>query len=292
MTALPAKVAGVPHIAVATPPHADSDGLPPDTTLAACEIAGVSEVYAMGGAQAIAALAFGTETVKRVDKIAGPGNMYVNVAKRLLYGTVGIDALAGPSEVAVLADEEADAESAAADVLAQCEHDAQASALVATHSPLFAARFIQAVEKQLAGLPRHEFAEKALQANGFVVQTRSVEESAEVVSLYAPEHLHLLVRDPWAVLPWIENAGAILMGAYTSAPLGDYLAGPSHSLPTAGCARFASPLGVDDFVKRTSLLQFDRSAATQFAPLVARFAEAEGLEAHARAALHAVSERL
>lgn len=284
MTCVPARVAGVPSVALATPPG--SNGLPPDATLAAAFIAGVSEVYAMGGAQAIGALAYGTESVVRVHKILGPGNLYVNLAKRHVFGIVGIDSLAGPSEIAVLADEDADPQTAAADVLSQCEHDANGSALVATHSARFAQGFLAALETQLATLDRRDIAAKALASNGFLVQTQSQEDSARVVSQYAPEHLHLVVRDPWALLPQIENAGAVLIGPYTSAPLGDYVAGPSHTLPTAGCARFASPLGVDDFVKRSSILAFGRNAAEKLSPLAATFADAEGLDAHARAARH------
>ena len=283
MAGIPAAVAGVTEIALATPPSEDT-GLPPDATLAACKVAGITEVYAMGGAQAIAALAYGTESVPRVDKIVGPGNVYVNLAKRLLYGTVGIDMLAGPSEVAILADADADPEAAAADILTQCEHDKNASALIATPSESFAAAVQAAVAQQLETLPRAAFARAALEANGFVVVTESLEQAAQIVSFYAPEHLHIDVRDPWTILGSIENAGAILLGPHSSAPLGDYMAGPSHTLPTAGCARFASPLNVDDFVKKTNLLAFSASAADALAEDAARFAEFEGLEGHARAA--------
>ena len=283
MAAIPAAVAGVQEIALATPPGSET-GLPPDATLAACVVAGVTEVYAMGGAQAIAALALGTATVPRVDKIVGPGNVYVNLAKRLLYGTVGIDMLAGPSEVALLADADADPDAAAADILTQCEHDKNASALIATPSESFSAAVQAAIERQLETLPRAEFARAALKNNGFVVVTESLEQAAQIVSLYAPEHLHIDVRDPWAILGLIENAGAILLGPHSSAPIGDYMAGPSHTLPTAGCARFASPLNVDDFVKKTNLLSFSAQAADALAGDAARFAEFEGLEGHARAA--------
>ncbi|HVK07117.1 MAG TPA: histidinol dehydrogenase [Armatimonadaceae bacterium] len=283
MAAIPAVVAGVGSVALASPPGRES-GLPADATLTAAHLAGVREVYAMGGAEAVAAFAFGTESVPRVDKIVGPGSIYVNLAKRFVYGTVGIDMLAGPSEVAILADGAADPAAAAADILAQCEHDSNSSALVATDSEEFAAELGRAIEQGLSTLPRAAIVRKALAANGFLVQTRDVRESADVVSLYAPEHLHVDVEDPWAILPNITNAGAILIGKHASASLGDYLAGPSHTLPTAGCARFASPLNVDDFVKKTSLIYFDGPAAEALQGAAATFAEFEGLEAHVRAA--------
>ncbi len=283
MAAIPAQVAGVSAIALATPPFSTT-GLPPDATLAACLIAGVTEVYAMGGAQAIAAFAYGVESAPRVDKIVGPGNVYVNLAKRLVYGVVGIDMLAGPSEVAILADAAADPESAAADILTQCEHDKNASALIASPSLEFLIAVQAAIEAQLETLPRADIARAAITNNGFIVRTESVEKAAEVVSLYAPEHLHIDVRDAWSILGRIENAGAILLGPFSSAPLGDYMAGPSHTLPTAGNARFASPLNVDDFVKKTSLLSFSADASRALSMDAARFADFEGLEGHARRA--------
>lgn len=283
MAAIPAKTAGVPEIALATPPDAGT-GVPPDATLAACLVAGVTEVYAMGGAQAIAAFAYGTESVPRVDKIVGPGNVYVNLAKKLLYGTVGIDMLAGPSEVAILADADADPESAAADILTQCEHDRHSSALIASPSRGFLDAVQAAIARQLETLPRAEIVRAAIQNNSFAVLTETLEEAAEIVSLYAPEHLHIDIRDNWAILGLIENAGAILLGPHSSAPLGDYMAGPSHTLPTAGNARFASPLNVDDFTKKTSLISFSADAAQNLSADAARFADFEGLEGHARRA--------
>ena len=288
MAAIPALVAGVPSVALATPPNHET-GLPPDATLAAAQVAGVTEVYAMGGAQAIGALAYGTQSIERVDKVVGPGNLYVNLAKRLVYGTVGIDMLAGPSEIAVLADDTADPAIAAADILAQCEHDTHCSALVVTPSEAWAQRLMGEIECQLETLPRAEIVRRALEANGFVVITRDVSEAALVVSLYAPEHLHIVTADPWGILSRIENAGAILIGPHTSAAIGDYLAGPCHTLPTAGCARFSSPLHVDDFMKKSSVLYFDHAAAAALSPAAQVFATFEGLEAHARAA--AVSSR-
>lgn len=282
MAAVPARVAGVGQIVVATPPG--PNGNVPDATLAAARLAGVTDVFAMGGAYAIAALAYGTETIARVDKIVGPGNVYVNLAKRLVYGVVGIDLLAGPSEVLALADDSADAGAIAADILTQTEHDRHSSAALVTPSREVVQKVLAEIETQLADLPRADIVRAALQNAGFVVQTRDLAEAAEVASLYAPEHLHLVVRDPWALLPLIRNAAAILMGAHSSAPLGDYLAGPSHTLPTAGSARFASPLNVDDFVKKTSLIALEPDAAARLAPLAATFADFEGLPAHARAA--------
>lgn len=282
MSAIPAGVAGVREIALATPPG--RDGRVPDATLAAARIAGVGTVYKMGGAQAIAALAYGTESVARVDVVAGPGNLYVNLAKRMVCGAVGIDLLAGPSEVCVLADDGADPAVAAADILAQTEHDALCSALVVTPSDAFA-RAVQAeIERQIPSLERAGIVRRALEQNGFLVRTRTLEEAAETASLFAPEHLHLDVRDPWSLLGKIENAGAILIGGQTSAPLGDYLAGPSHTLPTAGCARFASPLGVDAFLKRTSLIYLSEAAAGELSEAAATLARFEGLDAHERAA--------
>jgi histidinol dehydrogenase len=283
MTAIPAVVAGVAEIALSTPPGRDT-GLPPDATLAACGLAGVTEVFAIGGAQAIAAMAYGTESIRRVDKIVGPGNVFVNTAKRQVYGTVGVDMLAGPSEVAVLADATADPAAAAADVLTQCEHDPNSSALIATPSAKFAEGVLEELEHQQASLPRAGITREALARNGFLVVTETLVEAAEVVSLYAPEHLHIDVEDPWSILGRIENAGAILLGRHASAPLGDYVAGPSHTLPTAGCARFASPLSVEDFVKRTSLVSFTAEAAAPLAEAASVFAAFEGLEGHVRAA--------
>lgn len=283
MTAIPASVAGVEAVAVATPPNRET-GLPPDATLAACRIAGVNEVYRMGGAQAIGALAYGTASVPAVDKIVGPGNVYVNTAKRLVYGTVGIDSLAGPSEVAALIDDSVEPETVAADIIAQCEHDPLNSALLVSPSEAILSAVLAEIERQLETLPRAEVVRKALEQHSFVVRTDSLAEAAAVVSVFAPEHLHLDVRDPWGILGSIRNAGAILIGPYTSASLGDYVAGPSHTLPTAGGARFDSPVSVDTFCKRSSVLYFSRETAQPLAEDAALLAEFEGLEAHARAA--------
>ena len=287
MAAIPASVAGVPSIALATPPG--RNGLPPDATLAATHIAGVSEVYAMGGAQAVAAFAFGTESVAAVMKIVGPGNRFVNAAKRLLYGTVGIDMLAGPSEVAVLADEAASPETVAREILAQTEHDPLNSALLATPSETLARDTILEIENQLRGLPRAGIIRNALRDFGYIVLTDTLDAGVAVVNNYAPEHLHLLVREPWAVVPAIENAGAILIGAASAAALGDYVAGPCHTLPTAGASRFSSPLNVDDFVKKTNIIALGESVAWQLAPAAVIIAEAEGLAAHAASAQHVLN---
>ncbi|MES2458941.1 MAG: histidinol dehydrogenase [Armatimonadota bacterium] len=284
MTTIPAFVAGVRSVALVTPPQSDT-GLPPDGTLAAAHLAGVTEIYGVGGAQAVGALAYGTNSVPRVDKIVGPGNVFVNLAKRLVYGTVGIDMLAGPSEIGVLADDTTDPEAAAADILAQAEHDALTSAVIATPSRAFADAVTAALLRQVKTLPRADIAVRALQSQGYLILTKTLEEAADVVSLYAPEHLHVDVAEPWEIIGRIENAGAILLGPHTSASHGDYIAGPSHTLPTAGCARFASPLSVDDFLKRTSLLYLGKEASARLAPSAARFAALEGLEAHRRAAL-------
>ena len=283
MAATPARVAGVEEVVLATPPQRET-GLPPDATLAAAHLAGVSEVYAMGGAQAVGAMAYGTESVKRVDKIVGPGNVYVNLAKKMVYGTVGIDMLAGPSEVAVLADERADPAHAAREIMAQCEHDAHSVALVVGTSAAFLDAVRDEWERVLPTLPRHAILAASWE-NACFVLARDLDEAANVVNAFAPEHLHLLTQNNWEVVGKIRNAGAVLLGPHTSAPLGDYLAGPSHTLPTAGCARFASPLNTDDFVKKISLLAFSEASAVKLAPLVETFARAEGLEAHARAAV-------
>ena len=282
MAATPARVAGVQEVVLASPPQRDT-GLPPDGTLAAAHLAGVNEVYAVGGAQAVGAMAYGTETLRRVDKIVGPGNVYVNLAKKIVYGTVGIDMLAGPSEVAVLADEGADAAHAAREIMAQCEHDALSVALVVGTSSAFLDAVQSEWERVAPTLPRHAILEAAWK-NACFVLARDLNDAAHVVNAFAPEHLHLLTGDNWGLVGKIRNAGAVLLGPHTSAPLGDYLAGPSHTLPTAGCARFASPLNTDDFVKKISLLAFSEEAAQKTGPLVETFARAEGLEAHARAA--------
>lgn len=283
MVGIPATVAGVKEIALTTPPSKET-GLPPDGTLAAAFLAGITEVYAVGGAQAIGALAYGTSSVPRVDKIVGPGNVYVNLAKRQVFGTVGIDMLAGPSEVAILADGTVDAETAARELICQTEHDPLNSALVATSDAAHLAAIQAAVERQLTDLPRAEVVRRALAERSFAAITTTLDEAIALVNAYAPEHLHVLCADPWSLVSRIENAGAILLGPHSNAALGDYAAGPSHTLPTAGCARFASPLNVDDFLKKSSLIHFDAPTAHALAEIATTFGRYEGLEGHARAA--------
>ncbi len=284
MVGVPAKVAGVKEIALTTPPSKET-GLPPDGTLAAAALAGITEVYAIGGAQAIGALAYGTESVPRVDKIVGPGNVYVNLAKRQVFGTVGIDMLAGPSEVAVLADATTDPETAARELICQTEHDPLNSALLVSTSEPIAEAILAAIERQLADLPRADIVRRALSERSFLALTKDLTQAIAVVNAYAPEHLHVLCTEPWATLPHIDNAGAILLGPHSNAALGDYVAGPSHTLPTAGCSRFASPLNVDDFLKKSSVLHFDAATASALSEIAQTFGRYEGLEGHARAAV-------
>ncbi|MBC8141503.1 MAG: histidinol dehydrogenase [Armatimonadetes bacterium] len=284
MATIPAQVAGVPSIALATPPG--KNGLPPDATLAAAQIAGVSEVYAMGGAQAVAALAFGTESVASVVKIVGPGNRFVNLAKRLLFGTVGIDMLAGPSEVGVLCDDTANVVSIATEIIAQTEHDPLNSALVVSTSQAIADALPAEIERQLSDLPRAEVVRAALTKFGYLVFAPDLPDAIAVINDYAPEHLHVYLHDPWRAVPMIENAGAILIGEASTAALGDYVAGPCHTLPTAGNARFSSPLHVDDFQKKTSIIALGSAVAAELAPAALSIATFEGLEAHARSARH------
>jgi histidinol dehydrogenase len=280
MNVLPARVAGVAEIALCTP--GGRDGAVPAAVLAAARLTGVTEVYRLGGAQAVAALAYGTESVRPVDKIVGPGNVYVATAKRLVFGLVGIDMLAGPSEVLVLSDGSAPAAWIAADLLAQAEHDGLASAICVT-SQAPHARAVQAeVERQLAELPRAETARQALCRYGAVIVVPDLRAGVALAAAVAPEHLELVVSDPWALLPAVRNAGAIFLGPHTPEAAGDYLAGPSHVLPTAGSARFGSPLSVEDFVQRSSLVALMPAALTAWRDPIARLARLEGLEAHAR----------
>lgn len=287
MNVIPAKVAGVGEIVMATPPM--RDGTVCANTLAAARIAGVDRIYRMGGAQAVAALAFGTETVPRVDKITGPGNIWVAAAKREVFGYCGIDSIAGPSEVLVVADGNADARFAAADMLAQAEHDAadgvKASAMLVTDSPALAQRVVTELERQLARLNRRESAARALEEYGAVMLVRSLGEAMELANEIAPEHLELLVDDPLRLLGRVRNAGAVFLGPGSPEPLGDYMAGPNHILPTGGTARFFSPLSVDDFVKKTSVIYHSMDRLRGVCADIAAFAMSEGLDAHARSAL-------
>ncbi len=276
MSAIPAAVAGVPRIVLATP-------RPTPEVLAAAELSGVTEVIDAGGAQAIGALAYGTSTIARVDKIVGPGNIYVACAKRLVFGLVDIDGIAGPSEILVVADDEADPEIVAADLLSQAEHDEDAYALLVTLSRAQAERVRAAVERQLATLPRRAVAEASLRAHGACFVAGDLDEAARVADRLAAEHLALAVGEPEALFDRIGAAGAVFLGAFTPEAAGDYAAGPSHVLPTGGAARFTSPLGVYDFVVRTSIIRYEREAIRAQADLLEALARLEGLEAHARA---------
>jgi histidinol dehydrogenase len=282
MNAVPAQVAGVRRIAIATPPGT-LERVP--AVAAVIDELGIREVYRVGGAQAIAAFAFGTETVPRVDKIVGPGNIYVAIAKKLVYGSVGIDSIAGPTEVVVLADETADARFVAADLLAQAEHDKEASAICVTTSLSFAREVSREVERQIQSLERREIAQSSIDTYGAVFVVESLEDGCGLVNTIAPEHLELMTADDERAAEMIENAGAIFFGAWSSEPVGDYLAGPNHVLPTVGTARFSSPLGVYDFLKRQSVIRYSRESLEKQAGLIAAMADAEGLTAHKRAVL-------
>ncbi len=283
MSAIPARVAGVREIALVTPPQREG-ALPADVILAAAAIAGVDEVYVLGGAQAIAALAYGTETIPRVDKIVGPGNLFVTLAKQQVYGVVGIDGLAGPTETVIIADDTARPEWVAADLLAQAEHDVLAAAILLTPSPALAHQVQQAVARQAETLPRREILALSLAERSGIVLTRDLEEAVTLSNAYAPEHLNLVVADPWRWVEKIESAGGIFVGERSYEVLGDYAAGPSHVMPTGGSARFASPLNVWDFVRLISLVALDPQTAEEVGRVSACLARAEGLEAHARAA--------
>jgi histidinol dehydrogenase len=279
---IPARVAGVREIVLVSPPSADKSLNA--AVLAAARVAGVTEAYRVGGAQAIAALAYGTDTIRRVDKIVGPGNLYVALAKSRVFGDVGIDMMAGPSEVVVVADESADATFVAADLLAQAEHDPMARAVLLTPSRGLIDRVAREVERQLGALPRREIAGAALQSHGALVLTRTLEEAVEVVNLLAPEHLELQVEDPEALLPLVRSAGAVFLGRFTPEVVGDYVAGPNHVLPTGGTARFASALGTEDFVKRMSVIQYAQAGLREAGPHLAELARVEGLDGHGAAA--------
>jgi histidinol dehydrogenase len=279
MNVVPAQVAGVERIVVATPPRALAEN--PAVAAALVEL-NVTEVYAVGGAQAVAALAFGTETVPRVDKITGPGNRYVAAAKKLVYGAVGIDSIAGPSEVVVVADETARADWIAADLLAQAEHDEEASAVLLTTSDELAARVAAEVGRQAHALSRAATIRRSLSDYGAIIVVADMGEACAVVNRLAPEHVEIVARDEEGIAARVRRAGAIFLGAQTPEAVGDYFAGPNHVLPTGGAARFSSALGVYDFVTRTSLLRYTREELRRAAPLIAALAAAEGLDAHAR----------
>ncbi len=283
MNAIPAKIAGCSFIAMVSPPGRDGRIAAP--ILAAARMAGVDRVYRCGGAQAIAALAYGTGSIPRVDKIVGPGNAYVAEAKRQVFGRVAIDMIAGPSEILVLSDGESDPEWVAADLLSQAEHDKMASAVLVTTSMDHALAVEKELERQLKVLPREAIARASLENNGRIIVTEDLAEAVEAANDLAPEHLELCVAEPEKLLPLVKNAGSVFMGRYCPESLGDYLAGPNHILPTGGTARFSSALGVDDFVKKIQFTCYTAEALDQVAEDIGVFARAEGLEAHARAAL-------
>ncbi len=281
MNVLPAKVAGVEKIVMCTPPG--KDGALNPAILVAAKEAGVNEVYRVGGAQAIAAMAFGTGTIPKVDKIVGPGNIYVNMAKRIVFGYCDIDMFAGPSDITVVADETANPVFVAADMLSQAEHDVLSSSVLVTASEKLAAEVLKEIERQFAYLDRKEILEKSLADCCAIVITDGLEESIDVANAIAPEHLELCIEEPFNALGSIKNAGAIFLGHYASEPLGDYFAGPNHVLPTSGTARFFSPLNVGEFIKKSSVISYTRKGLENVKDDVILFAEAEGLTAHANA---------
>ena len=278
MNAVPAKVAQVPRLVMATPPAAETKIN--SAVLVAAQEAGVDEIYRVGGAQVIAALAFGTETFPKVDVITGPGNIYVTLAKKMVYGTVGIDSLAGPSEVLIIADGEANPTYVAADLLAQAEHDPMAAAILLTTDAELAKSVQSRVQKQLQNHPRRTLTEKAIAHYGLIVVVNSLEAAADLSNLFAPEHLELVVSDPWTVLESIRHAGAVFLGHSTPEAVGDYLAGPNHTLPTSGAARYASALGVETFMKYSSLVQYSPSALNKMSDAIETLAQTEGLHSH------------
>lgn len=282
MDAIPAKIAGVGEIVMVTPPNREGKVNP--AILAAAYVAGVDTIFKVGGAQAIAALAYGTESIPKVDKIVGPGNAYVAEAKKQVYGLVSIDMIAGPSEIMIVADGKSDPREIAADLLSQAEHDRMASAVLATDDAVFAERVQAEVERQIALLPRQEIARASIDTNGKIIVTASIEEAIRTVNEIAPEHLEICVDNPFDYLGAVRHAGSVFLGRNCPEALGDYLAGPNHTLPTSGTARFSSPLSVDDFIKKTQYTYFTREALAAVACDVAAFAEKEGLSAHARSA--------
>jgi histidinol dehydrogenase len=281
MNVIPAKTAGVDRIVMVSPPG--RDGKLPAGVLVAADIAGVKEIYKVGGAQAIAALAYGTETIKPVDKITGPGNIYVALAKREVFGDVAIDMIAGPSEIGILADETARANEIAADLLSQAEHDPRACAVLVTTSRPLAEDVQNEVYKQLSQLPRKEIATQAIENFGAIYVAADIEEAVAAINQLAPEHLEIVTENPVELLGKIKHAGAIFLGRYSSEPVGDYFAGPNHVLPTNGTARFSSPLSVEDFQKKSSIILYSEKAMNDNGAKIAEFARLEGLEAHARA---------
>ena len=278
MCVIPAKIAGVKEIVMVTPPSKEEAN---KTILAAAYIAGVDKIYLMGGAQAVAALAYGTETVPKADKIVGPGNIYVATAKRLIYGAADIDMIAGPSDILIVADDSANYKYLAADLLSQAEHDALASSILITVSMETAELVQKETERQLNNLPRKEIAGKAIENNSAIIVCENMDKAVELANEFAPEHLEVSARDPMTYIGKIDNAGSVFLGNYSPEPLGDYYVGPNHVLPTLGTARFFSPLSVDSFVKKSSFMYYTKSAFERSADDVIMFAESEGLKAHA-----------
>ena len=279
MNAVPAKVAGVEEIVMVTPPN--EDGTISDVILAAAKIAGVTKIFKVGGAQAVAALSYGTETIPAVYKIVGPGNIFVAMAKKMVFGEVAIDMVAGPSEVLIISDDSSDPVHIAADLLSQAEHDKLAACILVTTSEELAKSVAVEIESQLAELPRQEIARESINNNGRIIIAKSIEEAILISNEIAPEHLELAVMDPFALLSKIKNAGSIFLGHNTPEPLGDYLAGPNHTIPTSGTAKFASTLSVDDFIKKSSVIYYSKEALEKVKDKVILFAESEGLTAHA-----------
>ncbi|WP_289140153.1 histidinol dehydrogenase [uncultured Brevibacillus sp.] len=286
MNAIPAKIAGVPEVVITTPPGADGKINP--AILVAAQIAGVNEIYKVGGAQAVAALTYGTEQILAVDKIVGPGNIYVALAKREVFGLVSIDMVAGPSEIAVLADDTANPRYVAADLLSQAEHDPMSAAILVTPSQALAEAVASEVERQLGDLPRKSIAEAAVRDHGAILVVNDLDEGFAVINRIAPEHLEIMIDEPFAHLGKVENAGAIFLGPYSSEPVGDYFAGSNHVIPTNGTARFSSPLSVDDFIKKSSVVSYSKRDLRENGHKIITLAEQEGLAAHGRA----IAERL
>lgn len=279
MNAIPARIAGVEEIVMVTPPG--KNGRPNPDIMAAALIAGVDRVFLMGGAQAVAALAYGTESVPKVDKIVGPGNIFVATAKKLLFGTVDIDMIAGPSEILVVADKTARADYLAADLMSQAEHDILASAILLTDSDELAEGVIREIEKQSANLSRKDIIDKSLNDYGAIIVCRDIREAVDFANILAPEHLEVCVENPMEYIGRLDNAGSVFLGNYSPEPLGDYYAGPNHVLPTSGTARFFSPLSVDSFIKKSSFIYYTKNALLDDADDIIRIANAEGLTAHA-----------
>ena len=279
MNVIPAEVAGVERIVIATPP--DASGKAAAGTIVAADIAGADEIYKVGGAQAIAALAYGTETIPRVDKITGPGNIFVALAKKACFGVTGIDSVAGPSEILVIADHTANPRYVAADLLSQAEHDPMASAILLTTDPQLAENVAVQIDQMIEELPRKEIICQSIDSYGYIFVGESIDDLIDAANVIASEHLEIITENPFEVMTGIKNAGAIFLGSYSSEPLGDYYAGPNHILPTNGTARFFSPLGVDAFVKKTSIISYSKAALSRVHEDIEIFAENEGLRAHA-----------